>query len=222
VAAVLGIGAVVYLAAFWNGNGTLAQPARAVHAAVAPDARDRSSNEYRVEENLNLQVGIRARRSVGEGFGVPIAGGFGIANLTSADSMINFIPHDGVLYVWYRLGILGEFLLWSVIGFAIVAGCELVKNRDRMTAAFGSIAVCAIVSYVLQGYNDLGFDWTRIVVFMGFVLGALEATMKRHSGVVSPAPRGHGSLLPLSPAGSEPPSYTAVRPFAISARALHG
>jgi len=179
ISVVFAVGGAAYLGLFWNGGGTLSQPARAIHAEVAPDARDLSSNQYREEENLNLQVGIRSTRSVGKGFGTPIGAGFDLANLTSVDSLIAFIPHDGVLYVWYRLGILGEFVLWAVIGFGIVVGCQLIKNRDRMTAAFGAIGVCAIISYVLQGYNDLGFDWLRIVVFMGFMLGALEATYKR-------------------------------------------
>ena len=119
--------------------------------------------------------------------------------------MIAFIPHDGVLYIWFRLGILGEFLLWAVIGFAIVAACELIKNRDRMTAAFGSIGVCAVISYVLQGYNDLdastGF---ASLCSWDFSSGRLRCTPRRASGV-PPAPREHGSIRSLSPAPVELP-----------------
>jgi O-antigen ligase len=110
---------------------------------------------------------------------VPINNAYGNINLNSVDSMIAFIPHNGVLYVWYRLGILGEITLWSIVGFGILAGCRLAKHGNRETAAFGAIAVCAIICYVLQGYNDLGFDWLRIVIFIGFMLGALEATCHR-------------------------------------------
>jgi hypothetical protein len=178
--AVIAVVAVLYLGAFWNSGGTLGQPARAVHSAVAPDPRDLSSNEYRLVENANLIQGIHSKRSLGKGFGTPINYGYAsIVNLTSVDSMIAYIPHNGVLYVWYRLGILGELTLWSIVGFGIVAGSKLSKMRDREMAALGAIAVCAIVCWVLQGFNDLGFTWLRIAIFMGFLLGALEVTCRR-------------------------------------------
>jgi hypothetical protein len=178
--AVLAVGAVVYLAVFWSYGGTLGQPARSVHSVVAPNARDLSSNQYRVVENANLVLGIHSTRSIGKGFGVPIDYQFAtIVDLTSVDSMIAFIPHNGVLYVWYRLGLLGEITLWSIVGFGILAGCRLAKTRDRQAQALGAIGVCAIICYVLQGYNDLGFTWLRIVIFMGFMLGALEAECRR-------------------------------------------
>jgi hypothetical protein len=170
---------VLYLGAFWNDSGALGQPARAVHSAVAPSARDKSSDEYRVLENLNLEARIRGTRSTGEGFGVAINYGYNLVNLSSLDSMIAYIPHNGVLYVWYRLGIVGELLLWSVMGFGILEGCRLAKQKDREAAALGAIATCAILAFVVQGYNDMGFTWLRIVLFMGFMLGALEATYQR-------------------------------------------
>ena len=178
------LGAALYLGAFWNSSGTLGQPARAVHSAIAPNARDLSSDQYRVVENANLIQGIHSTRSVGKGFGTPINYGFAtIVNLTSIDSMIAYIPHNGVLYVWYRLGIAGEIALWSIVGFGILAGSRLAKHRaehrDRETAVLGAIAVCAVLCWVLQGYNDLGFTWLRIAIFMGFMLGALQATSRR-------------------------------------------
>jgi hypothetical protein len=177
--AVLAIGAAVYLPLYWNNGGTTGQPARAVHSAVAPDARDRSSNGYRDTENANLMFGIHSSRSIGKGFGVPIDNTYGNVDLTTVDSMIAYVPHNGVLYVWYRLGLLGEIALWTIVGFGILAGCKLAKQRDREAAALGAIVACAIICFILQGYNDLGFAYIRIVIFMGFALGALEATSRR-------------------------------------------
>jgi hypothetical protein len=173
---VVGVGLACYLAVYWNSNGTLGQGARAVHSVVAPNNRDLQSNQYRTIENNNLEGNIHATRSVGKGFGTPVNYGYSaIVDISGADSMIAYVPHNGVLYVWYRLGIIGEIALWSMVGFVILAGCGLAKRRDRECAAVGAIAVCAILAYVLQGYNDLGFAWLRIAVFMGFMLGALEA-----------------------------------------------
>jgi len=141
----LAIGAAIYLPLYWNSGGTTGQPARAIHSAIAPSARDLSSDQYRVIENANLEVGIHSTRSTGEGFGIPINNVYGNVDLTSVDSLIAFFPHDGVLYVWYRLGILGEVVLWSIVGFGILAGCRLVKHGSRETAALGAIAICAII-----------------------------------------------------------------------------
>ena len=49
--------------------------------------------------------------------------GYGYA-IDGVDSMIAFIPHNNVLYVWYRLGIVGEIILWSIVGCGILAGCR--------------------------------------------------------------------------------------------------
>jgi hypothetical protein len=48
VNAILAIAGLAYLAVFWNHGGAIGQPARAVHAAVAPNPRDKASNQYRV------------------------------------------------------------------------------------------------------------------------------------------------------------------------------
>lgn len=168
------IGAVVYLSLFWNDGGTLGQPARAIHSAIAPSARDLSSDEYRVIENDDLELNIHQNRSIGTGYGRKIDYVYSIVNLTGIDTMIAYVPHDGVLDMWLRLGILGEMIMWAIMGFAILAGCELAKSGDRRSAVLGTIAVCAVISYALMAYNDLGFSWLRIAVFMGFLFGALE------------------------------------------------
>jgi hypothetical protein len=176
---VVGVGVALYLAAFWNSGGTLGQPARAIHSVIAPNARDLQSNQYRNIENTNLEFNIHATRSIGKGFGTPINYGYAtIVVVSNADSMIPYVPHNGVLYVWFRLGIIGEIVLWSMIGFVLIAGCRLARRRSRELAALGGIAVCAILAYVLQGYNDLGFAWLRVAIFMGFMLGALEAASR--------------------------------------------
>ncbi len=201
--AVVAIGAIVYLGLFWNDGGTLGQPARAVHSAVAPDARDQTSDQYRVVENADLVFNIHATRSIGQGFGVRIDYIYPITDLTNIDPQLAFVTHDTLLYVWYRLGILGEVVLWSVVGFGIVTGCRLVKGGDRETAVLGALGVCAIMCWVLMGYNDLGFAWLRIAVFMGFMLGALEVSLQRLGQRARPTVSGDRVVQDV-PAPAEP------------------
>jgi O-antigen ligase len=172
---VAGVLAVVYVPAFWDGSGALSQPARAVRSMVMPEPRDASSNEYRVQEDVNLQYNIQRSMPLGLGFGIPIDYALPIVDLTESVPSLKFIPHNTVLYVWMRMGLAGMIAFWWVIGAAFLLACRIVRSPDRRLAVMASLAICALIAYVFEGYYDLGLSWFRISVFMGCVLGALEA-----------------------------------------------
>jgi hypothetical protein len=175
---VLLIGSAFYFPAFWNNDSTLGQPARAIHSAVQPDNRDLSSDQYRVRENANLLYNIRSSHDLGMGFGVPIDYALPIANIRNIDPMIAYIPHDSVLYLWMRLGIAGEVAFLMMIAAAILRAVELARVGDKELALFGALTVCAVVAYLVQGYNDMGFSWFRIALCMGVLFGATEAALR--------------------------------------------
>jgi hypothetical protein len=177
-AGALAVAGLVYLPLFWNGNGGLAQPARAIRSLVTPSSRDNLSDRYRVQEDANLKFNIELSGPLGAGFGVPIDYALPITNLLKTTPSLAFVPHDGILYLWMRLGIAGIVAFWWLIGAAILAACQLVRSRDRRLALFGGFALCALIAYVLEGYYDLGLSWFRIAVVMGIVLGALEAATR--------------------------------------------
>jgi hypothetical protein len=142
---------------------------------VLPDERDFASNLYRRQEDANLQVNIRRSMPMGAGFGVPIDYALPIVDLTGNAPSLRFIPHNTILYVWMRMGLLGIAGFWWLIGAAFIAACRVVRCPDRRLAAFGAIVICALIAYLLEGAYDLGLAWFRVAVFMGCVLGALEA-----------------------------------------------
>ena len=176
---------LLYFPVFWNSTGTLGQPARAVHSVLAPSARDLSSNLYRAQEDANLAANIKASPLVGRGFGVPIAYTVSIVDLTSISSMLKYVPHDGALYIWMRLGIIGAIAFWSLVGAAFITAARLVRRSDARVAMFGCLALCALVAYLIQGTVDLGFYWYRIAIFMGCMLGAVEGLARGANGNVS-------------------------------------
>jgi hypothetical protein len=176
--AVLLIMGAVYFPTFWNSEGTLAQPARALRSAIAPNARDLMSNQYREAEDANLVLNIQASNGIGKGFGVPIDYAIPIQDLSDISSMIDYVPHNGVLYVWMRMGLLGEITFLSLVGAMIIRGCQLVKAKDRELALFGTVVVCAVLGYVVQGYNDMGFFWFRIALALGALLGGVEEALR--------------------------------------------
>jgi O-antigen ligase len=171
---VLGISAV-YFPLFWSKSGLLAQPARALRAQIAPDARDLSSNVYRVQENANLAFNIRQTASLGKGFGPLINYALPITDISHIDPFISFLPHNSVLDLWMRLGIQGMVVLLLLMAAVVVRGCALARSGDRELAVLGALSACAVVAYLVQGYNDMGFFWFRIALCFGTLLGAMEA-----------------------------------------------
>jgi hypothetical protein len=168
----------LYLPAYWNHDGTLAQPARAVKSQFEPDKRDESSNLYRQQEDLNLLFGIKSSGLLGTGFGIPIAYNSQITNISDIDPMIAYIPHNGFLWIWLRLGLQGEIAFWCFCAVCLVRACRLAMVKDRRLAMFGTLVCCAVVSYLIDGYNDMGLAEFRIAIAMGCLLGAMEAATR--------------------------------------------
>jgi hypothetical protein len=69
-----------------------------------------------------------------------------------------------------------------MVAAAIIRSCLLVKSGDRELALFGTVAACAVVAYVVQGYNDLGLFWFRIAICLGVLLGGVEVGLRLVSG----------------------------------------
>jgi hypothetical protein len=180
---VVAIASVGYLPAYWNKDGTLAQPARAVRSQVQPSSRDQASDLYRIQEDWMLTANIQSSGLLGAGFGVPIAYNYSeIANISNIDPMIAYIPHNGLLWIWLRLGLQGEIAFWCLMGVALIRACQLAKTADPRIAMFGTIVGCALIGYLTDGYEDMGLADFRIAMAMGCLLGVMEAA-RRLAGI---------------------------------------
>lgn len=169
----------VYIPIFWNHDqGLFGEPARAIRSAIAPDARDLASNLYRQGENLDLGFDIKSTPILGSGYGLVIPHAIPIVNLSPIDPSINFVPHDTILYIWYRLGSFGALAFWSMLGFAIVGACRLLRSRDLDVSIYATFAAAAVIAYICEGYVDLGLAFYRIAVFEGAALGGLEVARR--------------------------------------------
>lgn len=117
--AVLG---VVYLGAFWNSSNGLAAPAQAVRSIVQPDERDYLSNLYRDQENTNLRYTISFSPYTGIGFGKPMQL---ITPMVDLEASIGwalqlYMPHNNMLWLWMRMGIIGFVTFWVLAGAGIL------------------------------------------------------------------------------------------------------
>ena len=211
VLAVVVVGGAVYLPAYWNHSGTLAQPARAVRSLISPNQRDQASDLYRQQEDANLLINIQSSGRFGRGFGIPIAYVAPIADISGIDQMIAYIPHNGLLWVWLRLGIQGEIVLLGLVSAALIRACQLARAKDPKLALFGAVGACTVVAYVLMGYNDLGFAWLRIALGVGCLLGAVEAATRLvpPAGLEVANPVDSGEARPVEGPGSRPRRHPA-------------
>jgi hypothetical protein len=164
----------VYFPIFWNSQSVFAKPAQAVRSAFAPDPRDASSNYYRVVENANLGINVR-QYPLGAGFGLPIENPIPIADVARFDPTIALIPHNTILYIWWRLGLPGALAFWFLVGCAVVATCQLARSSDPRMALFGAVVACALIAYLLEGWFDQGLSSFRIPILVGCLIGSVEA-----------------------------------------------
>jgi O-antigen ligase len=133
-----------------------------------------------VSENIDLGAMISDNPLLGTGFGVPINYTVApLADLTAVDSMIAYVPHNGVLYVWMRMGLPGEVMLWLLVAAAIAAGTRASRSTDPQVQVLGALVACTTVGWLIMGYTDMGFWWFRLALAFGCLLGLLEAAVVR-------------------------------------------
>jgi hypothetical protein len=169
----------LYWVGFSNNPGFMGQPARAVLSQLAPSSRDEQSNQYRTVENVNLGVAIRQTMPFGSGFGHPIPQQVPNVDVSNIDSFITYLPHNGILYVWLRLGLAGMVCFWLLVGIAIMSAVQTFRRaRSQLALLISITVVVALVAYVTQGFFDMGLYWFRIAIAVGFLLGALEAVRR--------------------------------------------
>jgi len=209
----------VYFPVMWNSGSSLGEPARAIKSQIAPTTRDADSDVYRVQENANLQLNIKQDGLLGKGFGVKIDYALPITDISQTDPLIAYIPHNDVLDVLMRMGLLGGVALWSLIAAGIIMGFRLAMSRDHELAVIGMVVACSMVAYALMGAVDQGFFFFRIAFITGSLLGLAEAARRlaRHEAA-APAPAaatavGGRWLRPMLP--------QAVLAVAEEPRALH-
>ena len=186
--AAVGVAAAIYVPTYWNSTGTIGQPARAIRSAVSPEGRDLMSNLYRVQENANLNLNIKQGGLLGKGWGVPIDYALPIDDISSIDPLIAYIPHNGVLYIIMRLGVVGALAFWSLLAAGIISACRLARSRDAELAVIGALIVCALVAYVMEGGSDLGFASYRIAFVIGTLLGVCDAALRLEARSPTAAP----------------------------------
>lgn len=177
------IGLVVggaYLGAYWNKtDGATAQPARAIRSQFAPSARDESSDTYRVTEMFNVSQTIRLNRLLGVGFGRPFAQFQPLPNLTAFWPLQQYIPHQNVMWLWLKLGILG---ISAVLAFVVIALRRAINGATHLPLRdpdwlVATLAAATILMYLAYATVDIAFASTRSIAPLAAAL-ALAASVR--------------------------------------------
>jgi O-antigen ligase len=178
----------VYFPLFWNKTGLMAQPARAIKSQIMPDARDSSSDYYRMAEDANLMATMKDEPIFGYGYGKPFHKVVSMVDLSDVDPMILFVAHDQILWIWMRLGTVGFFCFWIMITSILIYGAQRahdpsLTDDQRCVALF---AVCATVMLLIFGLLDKQLSNVRDMLFASLWVGAMCMSTLR-SGVPVPA-----------------------------------
>lgn len=158
----------LYSGAFWNSENQFAFPAQAVKTIVQPDAaseKDTSSDLYREIETFNLNATIRSSPVLGIGFGQRFLQPIPLPDISFFE-FSPYIPHNSVLWMWTKVGIVGflAFLFMIARGTAeTVRAAVRAKDPDdaTMIATFGAYLPMLLV----LAYVEIAFDATTAILF---------------------------------------------------------
>ncbi|HEX6348741.1 MAG TPA: O-antigen ligase family protein [Candidatus Dormibacteraeota bacterium] len=177
IAGGLGVAGTAYVVLLWNHtNGATGQLVRAVRSVIDPaSTRDSLSDLYRVAENANLRATLESSPVLGIGFGLPFHTPFPMADISKYYSLWNYIPHDTIMWVGVRMGIVGYLVFWCLVGLAILQAIHLLgTSTDPLLRAFAGFAAAAIAAELIVGYTDLQLENYRNMLFLGGLFGVLN------------------------------------------------
>ncbi len=173
---------LLYLAAFWNNNGSFGIIARAVRSVVGqPTARDAASNIYRDLENINTMFNIKSSPIFGIGFGNKF---HIIAPLPDISTFIwwEYITHNSIMWVWMEAGVGAFFAMLLLIGMTMIVGGRAIWNIPygplRGVALTATLYIFMHFTYAYADMSWEGVSMTFVGVMMGLI-NSLEAIAKR-------------------------------------------
>ncbi|HWC29089.1 MAG TPA: O-antigen ligase family protein [Dehalococcoidia bacterium] len=171
-----------YLAVFWHNTKSFGEPARAFRSVIDSESsseRDRASDEYRRIETLNIWSNIESAPIEGIGFGVPYAKPHKFPNLSSFWPFWDYIPHNTILWLWMKAGVVTFLAFWFLLGSAIVRTVAICRMaNDRLVIAMAAAITAFFPMMVLFSYVDLGLTNVRLMILSGICFG-LVGLMQR-------------------------------------------
>ncbi|HXJ81588.1 MAG TPA: O-antigen ligase family protein [Candidatus Methylomirabilis sp.] len=167
---------VFYVLAFFPDTTFLARPAHGIVSVFYPDPAEdftAKSNLYRAMENDGLLTTIRQDPWLGRGFGRPFLPPVALPDLSQWNAYYLYIPHNGIYWVWMRLGLIGFLALWLLLGSLIVRGALIAERlHDQAQRTVAIFVVAVTIMEILVAYADYQLYVLRNVLYLGVLAGA--------------------------------------------------
>ncbi len=180
LAPALAIVSVGYIGAFWNSESTLGFPAQAVKSVVAPgelSAKDQSSDQYRILENLNVNATIRAAPVTGLGFGQTFYRPYALPDI-SVFEFNGYVPHNSFLWLWIKTGFFGFVAMVYLLGRTVLIGSNRIRGAPAGSDAVTvSAALFFVVMFTVFTYVDIAWG-SRNMVFLGAAIAIATSSVR--------------------------------------------
>jgi len=147
---------LIYVPLGWNSNAPIFSPVHKVRSMTDSDVN--TSTMWRQLENYDLIYTYVQRPILGSGFGHPFDEVIKLPDVTTSYPLEPYVPHNSVLGLWAFGGLVGFALLWTMLPvglFFTARAYRWARTPLERVTALGAASVQ--VSYVMQGYGDLGF-----------------------------------------------------------------
>ena len=193
--------ATAFVVVNWNvQSGIASQIVRPVRTAMGQvDYRDYLSDLYRTNENLDIKFTYSTTPLIGTGFGLPFLLPFPLADISENYPLWNYIPHNSLLWVAMRMGLLGMAAFWALIGTVVLEGVRVVRTQsDRLLQAAAVFALASVVAELLVGYADVQLEAYRNMIFLGVMIGLIEALPRLQPAVAPEVDREEAPLRGLT------------------------
>lgn len=198
----------IYSAAFWNNESAIGFPAQAVKTVITPDAsteKDSRSDLYREIENFNLNATIRSSPILGIGFGHPFLQPISLPNISFFE-FADYIPHNSVLWVWTKTGVVGFVAFLFLIAKGTARGVRAaVRFENPDDASLVLVFAAYLPMLLVLAFVEIAYDPTTTVLLglsLAFVSAAEELAAKEAAENGDP----DGWHFPDPPSEDEDPS----------------
>ncbi len=163
----------IYFPIAWNGAGPWALPARALRSQSDPNERDAASNNYRFAEDYDLKFTRDLMPWTGIGYGRPFSQPQQLPMIYFP--LKDYLPHNGILWVWMRIGHFGFLAFLMMLFTVIIRGIQIMKDvKCSLLKSIGVLAVIdAAMLYIYSKY-DMQLISSRTMFVTATLFGILS------------------------------------------------
>ena len=170
------VGGIAYLGIFWNNTSALGKPAQTIKSVIATDesnAKDQSSNYYRILENFNSYYTIRQHPLMGVGFGNKFIQAVQMPDI-SFFIFWEYITHNSILWIWMQSGVFGFMTMLYMIAMGLMKGARIAwKLPSSEIKVFAIVSATFLFMHFIYAYVDI--SWTsQSMLYTGTVLGLIS------------------------------------------------